>query len=383
MLRKIFDQTSVKMHTRKYQVLNEVRIYKENIIHNLNVFKSLNPDCYISAVLKSNAYGHGLRQIAEILNDSQCEFIDIDGYFEAHKIMNLTKHKILVMGYILPGNIKLLDNKKCSYVIQDQDSLKALGEDGRNFKVHVEINTGMNRLGINPNEIKSYLETLSKYKNLELEGVMSHLADADNPDDSYTDMQIKVFDKAVAQIHKIGFNPKYIHIAQSAGSAKTKSKYANVLRVGIGLYGINPLEKTDNNYSKLTDLRPAMEIQSTIIKVLDLKPGERVSYNGIYKADSERKIAALPLGYYEWVPRELSDKGFFTFNQTKLPIRGRVCMNHTMIDISGTKLSVGDKVCVVSKDNKLNSIQNYSDKYGLFAYHLLTRTNESIRRTIV
>jgi alanine racemase len=126
-----------------------------------------------------------------------------------------------------------------------------------------------------------------------------------------------------------------------------------------------------------------MEIQSTIIKVLDLKPDERVSYNGIYKAQSARQIAVLPLGYYEWVPRELSDKGFFTFKQTRLPIRGRVCMNHTMVDITGTNLGIGDKVCVVSVDNRLNSIQNYADLYKLFTYHLLTRTNENVRRTII
>ena len=242
----------------------------------------------------------------------------------------------------------------------------------------------MSRLGLRPNEVGDFLDELSEHKNLFLEGVMTHLADADNTDSSFTAMQTELFDKTIELIKAKGYDPKYLHIAQSAGSTKCNSKYANAVRIGIGLYGINPLSPKDPSHKKLAKLKPVMELISTIIKVNDLDKGERISYNGIYEAEGKSRIGVLPLGYYEWVPRELSNIGHLTYGNKKLAIRGRVCMNHTMIDLSGTKLSAGDSVTVISMDrSKPNSIQSIADNYGLFSYNLLTRMAESLRREIV
>lgn len=384
MIRSYINNAIDKARSQKYKTLNIIEVSQKNIVSNFNLFKGLDPDKKIIAVLKANAYGHGLKPVATILNQTDCQFIAVDGYFEANKIKDITKHKVLVMGYILSSNIYLLDNKRCSFVLQDINSLKEFGKSKKNFKIHLEINTGMNRLGIDSSEIEEYLNELSKYRNLELEGVMTHLADADNPDGSTTNMQTILFDKAVSKIKELGFKPKYIHIAQSAGSTKVKSEYANTIRIGIGLYGINPLLPSDQNYPKLSKLKPALELKSTIIKVLDLQPGQKISYNGTYETNKQSKIAVLPLGYYEWVPREMSNNGVFTSDKYQLPIRGKVCMNHTMIDITGADLKVGDKITVISSNaNDPNSIQNISEGLNLLYYELLTRLSESIRRVIV
>lgn len=385
MIKRYLKHKISSAHRNKYKTLNTVYIYRQRILHNVNVYKNLNPKAHIITVLKSNAYGHGLRQVAEALNEADIEFVAVDGYFEANRIIDICRHRILVMGYVLPDNARLLNASRCSFVVQDINGLRALGKLKRHFNVHLELNTGMNRLGLEPDEIDGYLQEISKYPNLRLEGIMTHLADADNPDDSYTTMQTKIFDSLVKHIQEKGYTPSIIHIAQSAGSTKSLSSTANAVRIGIGLYGVNPLDSADPNYSKLESLLPVMELKSTIIKVLELSRGEKISYNGIFETKRKSRIGVLPLGYYEWVPRELSNSGVITTSKARpLPIRGRVCMNHTMVDLTGTDIKEGDQVIVVSADKALpNSIDSISKNHELFRYSLLTRMAESVRRELI
>lgn len=385
MIKRYLKHMIGNVHRNKYKTLNTAYIYRERILNNVDVFKNLNPGASVIAVLKSNAYGHGLKQVSEALNDTDIAFIAVDGYFEANRILDISKHRILVMGYVLPENARLLNADRCSFVVQDISGLQALGKLKKRFNIHLEINTGMNRLGIEPVQIKAYLKELSSHSNLRLEGVMTHLADADDQDNSYTVMQAHKFDEAVNYIRKQGFDPSYIHVAQTAGSTKCPSETANTQRIGIGVYGINPLSKKDTNYSKLEMLKPVMELKSTVIKVLELNKGEKISYNGIFQTKKKSRIGVLPLGYYEWVPRELSNKGTFTSAEDAiLPIRGRVCMNHTMIDLTDTNIQEGDQITVISINNKLpNSIKLLSRNNDLFSYSLLTRMSESVRRELV
>lgn len=385
MIKKYLKKILKTFTTNNYSPLNRVEINKQRLLHNLSVLQ-LQHSCFsIIPVLKSNAYGHGLTQISQILNSADCDLLAVDGYFEAAKIREITNHRILVMGYIKPENVKLLDVKKCSFVVQDSDGLKALGSLQKPANIHIELNTGMNRLGLQPNELNKYLRTLKSFPKLKLEGIMTHLADADNEiDSSYTDQQVQIFDSLVESILNQGFKPKYIHIAQTAGSTKAFSKYANSLRLGIGLYGINPLTATDKHFNAMSELLPVLELKSTIIKVIDLKSGDRVSYNGIFKASKPMRIAVLPLGYYEGISRELSNRGIITHDNYRLPIVGRVCMNHTMIDLGSSNLKVGDEVTIISSDsNKPNSIIQMCKLNHLFSYILLTGISSSVKRIIV
>jgi len=373
-----------RLSDNRFQTLNRIEISRDNLLSNFNYFKSLNPKIGVIPVLKSNAYGHGIKQVAEILNSAECDLIAVDGYFEAVKIREITKHRILVLGYIKSDNYSKVDTKKCSFVVQDTSSLAALALLGKKVNIHVELNTGMNRLGLRADELDEYLIVLKKYPKLHLEGIMSHLADADNDNESFTKKQVKLFDSLVKTIFDAGFSPKYIHIAQTAGSVVAKSDFANSIRLGIGIYGISPLEKRNKNMRYFENLKPVMELKSTIIKIIDLKVGDRVSYNGIFTADKAMRIGILPLGYYEGVPRELSNRGVVTVPGYELPIIGRVCMNHTMIDLVNSKLSVGDEVTIVSSDStQVNSIEKICDKFGLFSYQIISNITENIRRVTV
>ncbi|HEY4964290.1 MAG TPA: alanine racemase [Candidatus Saccharimonadales bacterium] len=380
-LKKLVDKATVN----NYQTLNMIELSQSRLEHNAGLFKQLNPGIGIIPVLKSNAYGHGLIELAKMLNSVECDFIAVDGYFEAAKIRDITRHKILVLGYILPKNASFLDTKKCSFVVQDIAGLRSLASLKKKVKVHLELNTGMNRLGLALDEVDAYLSVIKNSPYLVLEGVMTHLADADNDkDDSFTAGQVTMFDEIVSDIQKLGLKPQYIHLAQTAGSTRANSKYANSMRIGIGLYGINPLSQYDEHYKDLENLQPILTMNSTVIKITQLAKGDRVSYNGIFTAPKNMKIAVLPLGYYEGVPRELSNVGTIAYQGNDLNIIGRVCMNHTMFDVSGHDITVGSVVTVISNDpKKNNSIDQIAKKYGIFKYTLMTNISDSTRRLIV
>ena len=383
MIRRHIKKLYSSISSNDYKTLNTIEISRSRLLSNYSLFRK-NTSLGIIPVLKANAYGHGISQAAEILNDTDCELIAVDGYFEASKIRDVTKKKILVLGYILPENFHLLDVSKCSFVIQDIEGLKRINDMNKPVNVHIEINTGMNRLGIDPDELGSFLNHIGRYSNINLEGVMTHLADADNEvDSSYSVSQVELFDKSVEQILSLGFNPKYIHIAQTAGSVKISSKYANSMRLGIGLYGLNPLSSKDKSYNNLSALKPVLSFTTTIVKKSNLIKGDRVSYNGIFTAPNDMTIGVLPLGYYEGIPRQLSNVGLVKHGDNFLPIVGRVCMNHIMISLEGQDLSVGDKLTVISNDvSDKNSVQQICKDHDLFNYSLVTCLSESTRRVI-
>lgn len=385
MLRRYAKKALKHLAGNDYRPLNRIELNRQAMLHNVALIQEQHSKFEIIPVLKANAYGHGLEQVAEILNGATCRYLAVDGYFEAARIRDITSHHILVLGYVLPQNVHLLDTKRCSFVVQDIQGLVAFGALGKPVRVYVELNTGFNRLGLQPDELPEYLIALKKYPNLELEGIMTHLVDGDNElDDSLDLKQQKLFDATIAQIFEVGFRPKLIHIAQTAGSTKIKSKYANAIRLGIGTYGINPLSPRDPHYADLASLEAVLELKSTIIKVIDLKKGDTVSYNATFTAPKSMRIGVLPLGYYEGMPRELSSKGWVTYADKELPIVGRICMNHTMIDLSQTNLKVGDEVTIISNNSAMpNSIAGMQAKHGLFAYTTMTGIASSVRREII
>ena len=385
MLRKLVKSSLNYITSNNYLTLNYIELHSSKVLENVDYIKSINPGFSIMTVLKANAYGHGLLEVAKILNKSDVSFIAVDGYFEAAKVRDISNHKILVMGYVKPENVKLIDIKKCSFVIQDIDGLKAISKINKKVSIHIELNTGMNRLGLNRDELEEYLDYLDNNPKIELGGIMSHLADADNGNsDLFTQNQVELFDSLVEKIMKRGFKPKYIHLAQTAGSTKVKSRYANTIRLGIGLYGINPLSYKDPSYKKLNKLQPILDFKSTIIKSVNLNKGDKVSYNGIFTANKSMRIGILPVGYYEGIPRELSDKGYITVGNKPYKIVGRVCMNHTMIDITDSELDVNSIVTIFSSNPELpNSINKISSNFNLFSYTLVTGISSSVKRVTI
>jgi alanine racemase len=381
-LRKRVDSL-LKGFEKEFSTHNRIEVSRSALIHNIAVFHDTSAKKVIP-VLKGNAYGHGIDIVAYALKDQKLPYVAVDGYFEALRVREVSKQPVLIMGAIKPDNFARMKYLDFAFVVHDEVTIKALAATGKKIKVHLELNTGMNRYGARPEEAVQLTSLILGYKNLELEGVMSHLADSDGDDPVTVRSADDLFDDTIEQIRKAGGKPRLIHIAQTAGSTASTSKYANAMRLGIGLYGINPFSFRHPLHARLKDIKPAARLVSTITKVIELEAGEKVSYNYTFTAPRRMRIGVLPLGYFEGVSRALSNAGAVIGSSKYLPIVGRVCMNHTMVALNSTKLGVGDEVVVYSDhpDDK-NSIDRVAAEHNLFNYTLLTSLSHDVRRILV
>ncbi len=364
---------------RKYRTLNTTRVSESALLHNLNLYRKLLPNQAICPVLKSNAYGHGLTEIAKILESEQPEFFLVDSLYEAYELKKAKiKTPILILGYTHSENLENGSLKNFHFTAGDIETARTLAKLG--VPVHLEVDTGMSRTGFPMADLKEVLQEL-KTLNLNLVGLFSHLADADNPiDQKYTTEQCKRFRRVIKLVRKAGFDPKWIHTCNSAGALKTEVPDLNMARIGISLYGVSPLGSEDPKQDLLKHLKPVMEVVSTIIAIRDLKAGESVSYGCTYKAPQDMRIGVIPFGYYEGIPRSLSSAP---------PFLGNICMNHAMIDLTHPDLkpldlNIGDEYIIYSTNpNSPSSFQNMAKKAGTIPWELMTGIAESIRRETV
>lgn len=386
-VRKNIDSLLRKFE-REFATHNLIEVSRSALLHNVDLFADLGGKQVIP-VLKANAYGHGIELVATALKERRLPYIAVDGYFEALRIREVSDQPVLVMGAILPENYARMKYDNFAFVVQDEATIHALGKIGKRVKVHVECNTGMNRYGAKPDDAVRLARRIQQYPNLQLEGVMSHLADADGDDPATVDRAVDQFDACVEAVRAIGANLTMVHVAQSAGSFKARSKYATMMRLGIGLYGINPFPRDHALYAKLRNgLRPALKLTSTITKINELEKGDKVSYNYTFTAPKKMKIGVLPLGYYEgvWTLIRGAGKqaGDVKIGDKFTPIVGRVCMNHTMISLDDIETAVGDTVVIYSNNPEdRNAVDNIAHEYGLFNYAILTTLNSAVRRVLV
>ncbi|GAC1371674.1 MAG: alanine racemase [Candidatus Saccharimonadales bacterium] len=368
---------------RHYETYNLIEVSRSALLHNFDHFAK-QTGLQVVPVLKANAYGHGIDLVARALKSRYMPYIAVDGYFEGLRVREISSQPVLVMGAILPANFKYLQLKNFTYVINNLACIDALGRRRAPVKIHLEINSGMNRYGVDPEQIPEFIDRIKNYSNIQLEGVMSHLADADGLDPHTVTAAVDIFDQAVDAVLSSGLNPTMFHVAQSAGSLKARSRHATAIRLGLALYGINPLDPADPHYAELSNLKPSLCLTSTIAQTHDLKAGDKVSYNYTFTAPKAMRIGVLPLGYYEGVPRTLSNTGTVTINGEPVPIVGRVCMNHTIVSLEGTSAQIGDQVVVLSNDpSAVNSVSSIAARHDLFSYAHLTSLSPDLRRRLV
>lgn len=365
-----------------FETLNNIYISKEAILNNIRVFQEMNPWNSIFPVLKSNAYWHGIKEVAKILNWVKLDYIVADSYFEALKIHEVNSTPVLLIGYTLTSNLKNMDFNKVSLVVYDLETLQELSILNKKVKIHLKIDSWMHRQWIYFQDLPKFVDIIKNSSNIILEWVCTHFADADNQENSYSNFQLEEFQKCVVFIKSKWFKLKYIHSNNSAGWVKNFcSQTCNSMRLGISLYWVNPLEKDDEFYNKLSWLKLALSFESTIILVKDLKKWDKVSYNGTYIAPKDMKIAVVPVWYYEALSRKLSNNYFYTFNWNKLPILGRICMNLSVIDITWVDIWVWDKIEIISTSQD-NNIYELAKKSETITYECFTRLAESVRRCV-
>ncbi len=401
----------------RHETLITIFIHRERILHNLLQFQKMNPDVNVAPVLKSNAYGHGLVHVAHILMGQSLPFLCVDSYVEALILRNEGIHTpLVILGYTPLENIERSRLKNVSFSITSMEELRRLdsrcrlpAQAGKNVAIHLKIDTGMHRQGIFPEELTEALGIMAQSKKIVLDGAYSHLADADTPKSALTKKQIGRWNAAAHEIREKIPSVRYFHLANTAGSRYSKEIDANVMRLGIGLYGIDPHTKrgyapsTQNSVNPRSgvgvNLLPALEMKTRITSVRKIAAGESVGYNATFTAKREMIIATIPVGYAEGLDRRLSNPRTRTASLSTqdtrspfgvgvkniiCPVVGRVNMNITSIDISRVPdPKIDDEVLVVSADRGApNSIENMAKLCGTIPYEFLIRLPAQIRRVV-
>jgi len=376
------------LHLNQYQTLNLIEVEKEALLKNFQYFQNSNSHTKICSVLKSNAYGHGLKLIGKFVDkEIKPEFICVDSLYEAYELEKIgVETKILVLGYTFPKNFKF---RKINFhlPIFDLETLEVLNKYQPGVNVHLKIDTGMNRLGVKEDEVEDFMRSLKNFNRVNVVGIYSHLASAENiNEDKFTKWQINKFKKIIKYFENSGFSFQYKHLFATAGALRFKDKEFNLIRLGLGFYGISPFSTESISYRNLQyKIKPALKLITHICQLKEIEKGETVSYGRTFKAKRKMKIAILPLGYYDGVDRRLSNKGKVKIDDVYCQIIGLVCMNVTAIDVSAIKKPyVGQEVIVFDNQaDSLNSIKNTADLIGSIPYEVLVSLSETTRRVLI
>jgi len=376
-----------------YEPLIKIEISKSRLIHNLNDFRKISSQGRIAPVLKSNAYGHGLAEVANILEEAKdsdkslreaITFFVVDSYFEAVALRAKgIKTPLLIIGYTRPETILHSKLPQISYTVSNMETLRSLEKASRQISIHLKIDTGMRRQGIMPTEADEAIRFIKDHRNISLQGITSHLCDADSPDRSFTEKQISVWNGLVDKFRLEFPTLEYIHLSATDGHRYSSSIKANLSRLGLGLYGLAI------NFDERLDQRPILEMKTVITGVKKLAKDETVGYGRTFAAAEDMTIATIPVGYFEGIDRRLSNAGTVAIanerDQIECPIIGRVSMNISSIDVSNIKnASIGAEVTVICNDpSKTNSIRGMAEICKTIEYEVVVHIPEHLKRTIV
>jgi len=304
----------------------------------------------IMAVVKADAYGHGAARVGLELERLGCPFFAVALASEGVELRRAgLQAPVLVLGGVFREDMEAIFSHDLTPVIHSVESASLVqeGATARGVKkaVHLKIDTGMARIGIRPKEALAFLQGLEgDFPNISLEGMLSHFAESEAPESAFTARQLKAFKETAALAQGLGMEIKYLHMANSAAMARLKEAHFNMVRPGIMLYGACPAPDLEVEM----DLRPVMKFTTEVLQIKRLPAGSPVSYGRTFVTTRDSLMATLPVGYGDGLPRSLSNRGHVLIRGVKAPIRGLVCMDLTVCDVTDIEgAAPGDEAVLI------------------------------------
>jgi alanine racemase len=333
---------------------NKVRINLSALQHNLSTVRELvGKETKIMGMVKSDAYGHGLVQVARELEKLRIDSLGVDYMSEAIKLRahGIKIPVILLMGIGTSKDAKKVADYGLTPVVFDLHSARLISgegkKSGRSISVYVKIDTGMGRLGIDFRETGLFLKQVLGIKGITVQGLFSHLSAADQEDTLFTKTQINHFKEAISAGRELGLELTMNTLANSAGIIRYKEAHFDLVRPGIMLYGGLPCP----DFPAPPALEHLMTFYSSVVQVREVRSGTPISYGRTFYTDGAKKIAIISAGYGEGLSRALSNTGQVLIHGKKAGIIGRVCMNLTIADVTSIKdIQKGDKVLFLGED---------------------------------
>lgn len=357
--------------------------------HNFNIIKEKAKGSKICCVVKADGYGHGANVLSKLYEDLGADFLAVSNIDEAEELRDYgIKLPILILGYTPVNDAKRLLKLRLTQAVYSLDFAKELSakcqELGEKLNVHIKIDTGMSRIGFmcqsfprDNNSIDEITEACS-LKGLNAEGLMAHFSVADEGEEGreYTNAQLAAFDYTVEALKERGINFDIIHHANSAGTEDYENAHKSMVRAGVILYGLAPSPKLEG----ALPLKPLMTLKTSVASVKKIYKGTTVSYGRTFEAEEDMTVATVTIGYADGYFRDFSNKGYMLLKGRKCKILGRVCMDQTIIDVSGIEdVKIGDEVVVFSATESptVNDLANFADTIN---YEIICAVSKRVPR---
>lgn len=356
----------------------------DRLKRNLKVIRThlRNPGVGILAIVKADAYGHGMKPVALTLAEEGVNFFGVANIEEAMELRKVCPTaRILALGGFHHSQIPFFIRHRIIPTIFSLDDIthfeKELGE-RKSIPVHVKIDTGMGRLGVWHEDVQKFFSHLKNVSAIQVEGVYTHFSSADHKDLAVTKAQMALFERAIKRIKAMGFSPRYFHAANSTGLLRFKNSHLNLVRPGILLYGIIPY-----SHGRLPKgLRPILSLKTRISFLKEVGKGRSISYGATYKTPGKTRIATLPVGYSHGYRVGFSNKAFVAVRGKKCRVVGRVTMDQTLIDVGKVPAAKRwDEVTLIGSDGKAEVMaQNLADLIDSIPYEIICSIHSCIPR---
>ncbi len=357
--------------------------------HNFKIIRSSIPRrSEILAVVKADAYGHGLLEICGELDQLGVNAFGVGSLAEGLQLRKARIEKpVLILGGVYPGQERKCISSGLSTTVFSIEQAHALniaaGKLSSKAQIHLKVDTGMGRLGIQYGDAPAFFEELKKLHNIILEGIVSHYASADELDESgryFTRLQAERFSWVIAKARKAGLAPRYVHIASSAAALLREVPGCNLVRTGITLYGAIP----SADFQGKLRIRPLMRFSSRVAMLKWVEPGTTISYARQYTAIARSLIATVPVGYTDGYPRALSNRGEALIRGERVKVVGTVCMDWIMLDVTNIPdVTVGDDVVLMGSDGAGNCIhaEELAARAATIPYEIFCGISKRLPRT--
>ena len=373
-----------------------LEISRAAYLGNLRLFRRLvGPDVELSAVVKANAYGHGRTLIARLALDGGADSFCVHSLEEALALRaSGFEQDVLIMGHVPLSRLEEGIAHGFRLVLYNLESARALAERtaGRTVRVHLKLETGTFRQGILAEQLDGFLDLLERHPSIQLEGAYTHFADIeDTTSHEYAFQQLRRFEALAARIQARRGGPLLRHTACSAATLLFPKTYFDMVRLGIGQYGLWPSKETFLSYrlehpdEDPGALRPVLSWKARISQIKDAPAGSSIGYGQTYRTTRATRLAILPIGYSDGYDRKLSNQAHVLIRGQRAPVRGRICMNLTIVDITDIPgAALEDEAVLIGRqgDEEVRAAQ-LADWIGTIPYEVVARVSPDLPRIVV
>ena len=358
------------------------------LIHNILQFRGLlSSDVKIALTVKGNAYGHGLKEIVGIA-DNSVDYFQVNDVRELIEVRGSSTKKVLVLGYVRPQKLKELNGLNAEFAIYSLEQLKAIEKEGlKNVSVHLKLDSLLGREGILLKELPFMIQKIKSSPSVKLVGVYSHFSNIEDTSDfTQAEQQINIHEKALSLIKEASFTTILEHISASSGILAYESirRCSNLVRLGIGAYGLWPSYDLKTRFAQTLRLEPVLKWATQVAEMKTLPAQHPIGYGLTYITAKPTRIALVPQGYADGYDRGLSNSGEVLIQGSRCPVLGRVSMNMFVVDVSHLKKVVlGEEIVLLGRqgDQEITA-EEIAAKISSINYEVVTRISPLIPRVL-